>query len=122
VEEEKDLELKKDHDMTIQDKPEEQIDPKDPVAEVVFRNGQYWVYNKLDYNKDQDYTENPEKQIWYSVKDFRGSASSLGFKLRDSDIMKFGRARLKVVKIKTENSLLEEVEFKKSELRDMLQK
>lgn len=73
---------------------------KIPIAEVLYKHGQYWIYNKMYYDKDEDFTENPEKQIWYSIRDFRGSASSFGYSLKQNDILKFGRARLKVVKIK----------------------
>lgn len=70
-----------------------------PIAQLLYKHGNYWIYNKLYYDRDEDFTSNPESQIWYSIRDYRESASSFGYSLKENDILRFGRARLKVVKI-----------------------
>lgn len=72
---------------------------KDPIVHILYKEGHYWIYNKAFYNKDDDFISNPEKLIWYTVRDYRNSASSLGYKLKTGDILKFGRARLRVTEI-----------------------
>ena len=69
------------------------------MAYIVNRENQYWIYNKPYYNPDQDILDNPEEFIWYTIRDYKNSASSNGYKLEQGDILKFGRARVKVVKI-----------------------
>jgi hypothetical protein len=41
--------------------------------------------------------------IWYAIRNINGSASSLGYKVKEHDILKFGRARLKVIKVNIAN-------------------
>lgn len=71
----------------------------EPVVHLLYKDGQYWIYNKPFYNKSDDFIGNPENLVWYSVRDYRNSASSLGYKLKRGDILKFGRARVRVVEI-----------------------
>ena len=71
-----------------------------PVAHIVYKNGKYWIYSKPFYNKSDDFITKPEELIWYTIRDYKDSASSFGYKLVEGDICKFGRARLKVVKIR----------------------
>jgi len=94
---------------------------KSPIAEIISKHGEYWVYNKMFYDNTEDYTENPEKQIWVSLRDFSDSASSFGYKIRDNDILKFGRARLKVVKIKLEQQLSKSSDLRQNVLEKLKQ-
>lgn len=81
-----------------------------PVAHIVYKHGQYWIYNKPYYNKDDDFISNPENLVWFTIRDYRDSASSFGYKLSDGDILKFGRARLKVVKFHFDTSFSKSTE------------
>lgn len=82
-------------DIKVPLKPEQ----KTPLAQIIYKHGQYWIYNKLYYDKDEDFTLNPENQIWLTMREFKDSASSFGYAIKEGDILKFGRARLKVIKI-----------------------
>lgn len=89
--------------------PPEHSDPAtQSLARIIYKFGNYWIYNKLNYNKNEDLTSKPEELIWFAIREYNGSASSLGYKVQEHDILKFGRARLKVIKINianlTENS------------------
>lgn len=80
------------------------VDPtKQSLARVIYKFGNYWIFNKLNYNKNEDLISKPEDLIWFAVRDYNGSASSLGYKVEEHDILKFGRARLKVIKINISN-------------------
>mmetsp|Transcript_8673 Transcript_8673/g.8194 ORF Transcript_8673/g.8194 Transcript_8673/m.8194 type:complete len:149 (-) Transcript_8673:691-1137(-) len=81
--------------------PDDQESNPDPIVQILYTEGQYWIYHKAFYDKRDDFISQPEKVIWYSVRDFRNSASSLGYKLKKGDILKFGRARLRVKEIST---------------------
>lgn len=72
---------------------------RQPIVHILYTEGQYWIYNKPFYNKSDDFISNPENLVWYTVRDYRNSASSLGYKLKRGDILKFGRARLRVTEI-----------------------
>lgn len=72
---------------------------REPIVQIVYKEGQYWIYNKPFYSKSDDFISNPENQIWYTIRDYRNSASSLGYKLKRGDILKFGRARLRIIEI-----------------------
>lgn len=82
-----------------------------PVAYIVYKDSQYWIYNKPYYNQNDEILENPEDRIWYTIRNYRNSASSNGYKLQEGDILRFGRARIKIVKINTGE---EEPKFEKS--------
>ena len=76
------------------------------IAFMLYKEGQHWIYHKSSYNKDDDFITNPENLIWYTIRDYRNSASSLGYKLKKGDILKFGRARLRVIDINFEEKTL----------------
>lgn len=71
----------------------------DPVVHLLHKEGQYWIYHKPFYSKKDDFISNPENLIWYCVREYRDSASSLGYKLKKGDILKFGRSRLRVTEL-----------------------
>lgn len=73
-----------------------------PFAHIIQKFGKYWIYNKSSYNKDENYTGDPEKYIWYTIRDYEGSASANGYKIAENDVLKLGRARLKVLQIRTQ--------------------
>lgn len=77
-----------------------------PVAYIVLQDNQYWIYDKPYYSSTQneDILDNPEDRIWFTIRNYKNSASSNGYKLWEGDILKFGRARAKVVKICIEGS------------------
>lgn len=85
----------------------------------MYKEGQYWIYNKPFYNKDDDFISNPENLIWYTVRDYRNSASSLGYKLKRGDILKFGRARIRIVEINLEGSQSDVPDSKGYDHKDM---
>jgi len=89
------------------------------IAHILYKDGQYWIYNKQHYNKDDDFISNPESLIWYTVRDYRNSASSLGYKLKKGDILKFGRARLRVSEINLEEKNSDLPSAKSYEHKDM---
>lgn len=78
---------------------------REPIVQILYKEGQYWIYNRPFYSKSDDFISNPEKLIWYTVRDYRNSASSLGYKLKKGDILKFGRARLRVTEINIRESV-----------------
>mmetsp|Transcript_20216 Transcript_20216/g.23390 ORF Transcript_20216/g.23390 Transcript_20216/m.23390 type:complete len:153 (+) Transcript_20216:166-624(+) len=65
------------------------------IANILHKRGKYWIYNT-----NEDFFGEPEDLIWITIRDYRDSASSLGYKLNVDDIVKFGRARLRITKIK----------------------
>lgn len=77
----------------------EQTEREEPIVHILYKEGQYWIYNNPLYSKSDDFISNPENMIWYTVRDYQSSASSLGYKLKRGDILKFGRARLRVAEI-----------------------
>lgn len=84
---------------------ENQDSNKNLIAHILYTEGQYWIYSKPYYNKSDDFITNPENLVWYTVRDYRNSASSLGYKLKKGDILKFGRARLRIVEINLEETV-----------------
>lgn len=54
----------------------------EPIVQILYTEGQYWIYHKAFYSKNDDFTTKPENVIWYSIRDYRNSASSLGYKLK----------------------------------------
>ena len=63
--------------------PLEDLEPNfEPIIQILYTEGQYWIYHKAFYNKNDDFITKPENVIWYSVRDYRNSASSLGYKLK----------------------------------------
>ena len=65
--------------------------------------GNYWIYNKPIYNKDEDWICDTDQQLWITIREYKDSASSLGYKLNENDILKFGRAKIRVLKIHYES-------------------
>jgi hypothetical protein len=84
---------------TILNKLDSSEGSRDPVVHLLHKEGQYWIYHKPFYSKSDDFISNPENLIWYCIRDYRDSASSLGYKLKKGDILKFGRSRLRVMEI-----------------------
>lgn len=81
------------------DKADDWESPRQPIVHILYTEGQYWIYHKAFYNKIDDFISYPEDLVWYSVRDYRNSASSLGYKLKKGDILKFGRARVRVTEL-----------------------
>lgn len=79
-------------------------DETSPIAQIIYKFGQYWIYNKPSYNLDDDFNGDPQKYIWYTIRDYQESASSWGYIIKENDILKFGRARVKVIKISNKNA------------------
>lgn len=67
----------------------------------VFKNGKYWIYHSRDFDED-DMIKNPVDQTWISLREvsptlFKKQYSKrLGYKLKEGDIIKFGRVRFQV--------------------------
>ena len=66
---------------------------------MVHHDQQYWIYNKPFYEESDDFSQNLEDRLWFTIRDYENSASSNGFKLNLGDYLKFGRACIKVVNI-----------------------
>ena len=85
------------------------IAPKDALLEKlkvlfiwVFKNGKYWIYHSRDFD-ESDRIQNPVDQAWVSIREAwpalfpnKRYNKTLGYKLSDGDIVKFGRVRFKV--------------------------
>ena len=75
-----------------------------PLAVLVHKFGQYWLYNKLAYNKNEKFSQqDPINHIWFAIRDYQGSSSSQGYRIQEGDVLKFGRARMKIMKIHRTN-------------------
>lgn len=84
------------------------VAPKDALLEKLkvlfsctFKNGQFWIYHCRDFD-EEDRIKNPIDQVWMSIRDATPQMfpkkyhKSLGYKLTEGDIIKFGRVRFKV--------------------------
>ncbi|CAI2386918.1 unnamed protein product [Moneuplotes crassus] len=87
------------------------VPPRDAVMKglktlfiTAFKNGKYWMFHPQDFNEEEK-VQNPIDQVWISLRGatpaiFPGKFNkSLGYKLTDGDIIKFGRVRFRVKRI-----------------------
>lgn len=76
------------------------------------KKGDYWIYHKSFYDKNEDYFGDTDKLLWITIRDYNDSASSLGYKLNAGDILRFGRAKVRVLKIQQDEGCSTESDYK----------
>ena len=79
------------------------------VLSIGYKGGNYWVYHANDL-KIQDVLKTPAEQAWIPIKSITKLNNPqrydkyFGYKLKQGDIVKFGRVRFRVKKISSNNS------------------
>ncbi len=74
------------------------------LLSIAYKQGRYWIYNYKDFSTKESLKQ-PSDQPWISLKHLNAVSHGgrydpeYGYKLKQGDIVKFGRVRFRISRI-----------------------